>query len=67
MSSDYLTGCVGCVTPCSAFFPKGRWVHSRENNGSRVFGTRHPGQAQMCQSCWQQWHGGGGGDSRAAN
>lgn len=32
----------------------GRWVHSRENNGSRVVGTGHAGQAQMCQGCWQQ-------------
>lgn len=45
----------------------GRWVHSGENNGSRVAGTRHAGQAQMCQSCWQQRQGEGGGNSQTAN
>lgn len=45
----------------------GRWVHSGENNGSRVVGNRHTGQAQMCQGPWQQRQGEGGGSSQAAN
>ena len=45
----------------------GFWVHSGENNESGVVGTRHAGQAQMCQGCWQQKHGGGGGSSQTAN
>lgn len=45
----------------------GRWVHSRENNGSRVAGTGHAGRPQMCQGLWQRRQGEGGGNSRAAN
>lgn len=45
----------------------GRWVHSGENNESGVVGTRHAGQAQMCQGCWQQRRGEGGGNSQTAN
>lgn len=45
----------------------GRWVHSGENNGSRVAGTSHAGQAQMCQGCWQRRPGEGGGNGEAAN
>lgn len=66
MSSDYLTGCVGCAAPFS-LLSHGRWVHSGENNGSRVVGTKHAGQAQMCQGPWQQNQGERGGHSQAAN
>lgn len=45
----------------------GRWVYSRENNGSRVAGTGHAGRPQMCQGPWQWRQGEGGGNSRAAN
>lgn len=42
-------------------------MHSGENNRSRVVGTRHAGQAQMCQGPWQQSRGERGGNSQAAN
>lgn len=45
----------------------GHWVHSAENNVSWVVGTRHSGQAQMCQGCWQQRPRGGGGNNQAAS
>lgn len=44
----------------------GRWVHSRENNGSRVVGTNQAGHAQMCQGCWQWRQGEGGTNSEVA-
>lgn len=58
--------CRLCHTVFS-LFSHGRWVHSGENNESRVVGTTHAGQPQMCQGCWQQRQGEGGGHSQAAN
>lgn len=53
----------------TVFSPLSRvcWVHSGENNESRVVGTRHAGQAQMCQGPWQQRQGEGGGNGQVAN